>query len=177
MRLHDDRRVLVERARALARPAGPEGGSQPRLQLVGVQIGAEGYALEVDSAEAIEGRPAVAAVPGLPAPWAGIVNLRGTLYPVVEAARLVGAEPEVPEERRRLVLVSSEGIVVALSVDGVAGITSVRPTDMQAAPAAERGSPAPVRALTPELVPVLDADEVLAQARASLRDRAEEAKR
>jgi chemotaxis signal transduction protein len=177
MKPRDDRRVLEERARALARPATAARGSEPELQLVGVRIGGESYAVEVRSAEAIEALPAVAPVPGLSPPWAGVVNLRGTLYPVVDAARLVGVEPQEPPERRRLVLVSGAGVVVALSVDGVAGITGVRTTDLHAAPPRDRGGPSPVRALTPDLVPVLDVNEVVAHASASLREGVEEAKR
>lgn len=117
--------VLEERARRLARPLQGDGGADT-LELVVLTLGRERYG--VDARRALEVHPltAIAPVPGTPAFWAGVVNVRGTLYPVLDLRQYLGLpEVEARERVQNVVLVSGPGLIIGLLVDHAPGVLRV----------------------------------------------------
>ncbi len=80
------RQVLEERARALARPPEDQADGDA-LELVVLAVGAERYGVDVRQVREVRPLAGLAPVPGTPACWVGLVNLRGSLCPVLSLRR------------------------------------------------------------------------------------------
>ena len=126
------RKVWAARAARLARvPLQEEEGES--LQYVPLRLGQELYAIEVQYVAEIRPLGDLTRVPRVPAWVAGVVNLRGRIYSVLDLMRFLGvageaeAEPEagergptLTEERvQYLVVVETPALEVALLVDEV----------------------------------------------------------
>jgi purine-binding chemotaxis protein CheW len=157
-------RILEERARALARPlhVEPSGGT---VDLVVLSVGTQRYGLDAGRVVEIQQLTGLARVPGLPPVWAGIVNLRGTLYAVLDLRRCLGLqEPATPTGSgpagpATVAVVAGAGLTVGLLVDGATEIARV-PADRIGPPLL--GAPALIRGMTPDLLTVLDVEDLLA---------------
>ena len=132
------RKVWAARAARLARvPLQEEEGES--LQYVPLRLGQELYAIEVQYVAEIRPLGDLTRVPRVPAWVAGVVNLRGRIYSVLDLMRFLGvageaeAEPEagergptLTEERvQYLVVVETPALEVALLVDEVLPIQNV----------------------------------------------------
>lgn len=78
--------------------------------------------------------PAIAAVPLTRAWYAGVANVRGNLYSVIDFSAFIGGAPAVRSDSSRLILISEKYRVgCALLIDAVAGLRNpqlfVRTTD------------------------------------------------
>ena len=75
-------------------PAGPDLGVGPRVMvLVG---GGVAVAMLADKAREVLPRTPAIRLPGAPAFVCGVVNVRGTLVPLVDLGRLLDAAPAIP---------------------------------------------------------------------------------
>ena len=82
-------RILEARARELSRE--PEADARgDTVELVVLALGPERYGVAGQLVQAIHPLSGLTSVPGLPAFWAGLVNLRGRLYPVLNLRRYLG---------------------------------------------------------------------------------------
>jgi chemotaxis signal transduction protein len=81
--------ILAERARALAVPLRV-GEAAETVDLVVLRIGPEGYGLDTRFVVEVQPLAGLARVPGLPALWAGVANIRGTLWPVLDLGYYLG---------------------------------------------------------------------------------------
>src|SRR5258706_9217812 len=132
-------RVLEERARALAQvPPAETAGDES--ELVVLALGAERYGLDILQVQSIQPLAGLARVPGLPPFWAGLVNLRGRLYPVLNLHRYL-ALPGQPAENGKVIVVAANGLSDALSVYDVLEIRQV-PLDQISAPLADAATAA-----------------------------------
>jgi|SRR5579859_1373846 len=158
--------ILEERAQALARVPASE-AARHEAELVVLTLGPERYGVDILQVQTIQALTGLARVPGLPPFWAGLVNLRGRLYPVLNLRRYL-ALPGQPAEGGKVVLVAGANLSVALWVDDVLEIRRV-PLEQISAPladaatAAQRG--AGVRGVTPDFLVVLDLDILLGDPR------------
>ncbi len=137
--LFDDdtmRRVLAAapiRDEAMAATSGTEGSGAERL--VVFDLGGESYALPIAAVDEVVRLPDVLTrVPRAPAFVEGVMNLRGTVVPVVDATRRFGAAPAPAGRRRRVLVVTVGGLKAGLIVDGVSEVLSVAPGDLRPAP-------------------------------------------
>jgi chemotaxis signal transduction protein len=78
--------VLEDRATALAR--APTGQIEAdAIELVVLQVGGERYGIDVRLVREVRPPVGLAPVPGTPEFWSGLVNLRGSLCPVLSLRR------------------------------------------------------------------------------------------
>lgn len=124
------------RPEPIARPAlNPDAVPE---QLLTFLIGADEYGISILHVREIAEYRALTPVPKTPNWMRGVMNLRGTVVPVVDlAARLGLGETRV--SRRTCVIivdmqVDAEAIVVAVMVDGVSRVIDVPPEDIQPPP-------------------------------------------
>jgi purine-binding chemotaxis protein CheW len=164
-------RILEERARALARPLGPE-EHVDAADLVILHLGTERYGVDIRSVRETQTLKGVAPIPGTPTFWAGVVNVRGTLYPVLDLRRYLGlAEEEQGEAPKKLVLVSGSGLTVGFMVDDAPAVQRIPVADVgPPLPGGAERAYAAVRGVTRDLVTVLDVDALLADARLIVRE-------
>ena len=94
-------------------PAAPEAPAGPRVMLL--KGGGTVVAIAAAAAREVVPRLAVIRLPGAPEFVCGVVNVRGTLVPLVDLGRFLGAEPASPSGW--VVTLDLEGRRCALAVD------------------------------------------------------------
>ncbi len=164
-------RILEARAQALARPLAVDAPGD-MLELVVLAVGPDRYGVAADQVQEIQVLTGLTRVPGLPAFWAGVVNLHGRLYPVLNLRRYLDLPGAAPEQGSKLALVLAAGLSVALWVDDVpevrqVPVAAIGPTLVDAA--ANAKVPV-VRGVTPDLLAVLNLETLLADTRLVVQD-------
>jgi purine-binding chemotaxis protein CheW len=158
------RLVLDQRARALAVPLHQEEAGEA-VDLVVLSIGPERYGVDIRFVREVQPVAAVTAVPGVPPVWAGLLNIRGSLYPVLDLGRYLEL-PGAEAEGRRAVLVSSGAAALALLADDVPEVRRVSLNEVRPPFAGASGPRAElVSGVTDDLLSVLDLAPLFADAR------------
>jgi purine-binding chemotaxis protein CheW len=153
--------ILEERARMLARSSEEDEASGETIGMVVLVVGDERYAVEVQDVQEIEPLDKLTPIPGTPAFWTGVVNLRGSMYPVLDIERYLGLPLSEGVENPKVALVSRAGLSVGLLVDEVAEIRKVRSSEI-GPPVADGTTKAEVvRGVTPDMISVLDLEALL----------------
>jgi chemotaxis signal transduction protein len=151
--------VLRERARALAREVSREDPARTR-QLVVVVVAGERYGIDVHHVREVHPRAQIVPLPGTPPSWTGLMNLRGTTYPVLDLARFLGLPSE--GDGQKVVLVSHGPITVALLVDRVLEVLRVPVSDIRSPFGPPSGGhEGVVTGLTQDLLSLLDVPAML----------------
>jgi len=158
-RVTDVERVLQERAEVLARPVDSGDTPEPTIEMLVLVLGVERYGIAVHRVREVRplGTPSV--VPGLPDFWAGLINLRGALLPVLDVRRFLSVEASVFADPPQAVVVGGPTVEAALMVDAVQGVERFKASDI--GPSAN-GTSSVVLGVTTDLVSVLDIDRLLA---------------
>lgn len=168
-------RILEERAQALARTPHVETPDET-VELVVLALGPERYGVDVEHVQEIQPLAGLTSVPGLPFFWAGVVNLRGRLYPILNLRRYLELPEAAPVEGSKVVLVAAANLNVALLVDDVPEVRQV-PQAQIGLPltdaASARRETQNVRGVTPDLLAVLDLEALLADARLVVQEQAD----
>ena len=156
--------VLEERARALAR-APDDQADGDEIELVVLTVGAERYGIDVRLIREVRPLAGLAPVPGTPDHWAGLVNLRGSLCPVLSLGRYlrpVGG-PDAADDGSGVLVVVTAPFTAALLVDAAAEVRRCPPAALKPAPGpADDRSHAAVKFVTGDLLQVLDPATLLA---------------
>jgi purine-binding chemotaxis protein CheW len=120
-------------------------GGQQHLWLT-FRLGAEAYGVDILEVQEIRAYAPVTPVPKSPAHVRGVMNLRGTVIPVLDLRTLLGA-PEAPTTVPPvIVVVHVARRVLGLVVDAVDDVVTVEPDHVQPVP--ECGQRAASRAVT-----------------------------
>lgn len=117
------RRILERRAAALAGSPQDERPAET-LELLVMHIGDERYGIDIRHIAEVRPLGVVTPVPGLPAMWAGVITLRGVLYPVLDGGRYLGVA-SASQGSRDVIVIEGNGLVVGLLADAVAGLRRV----------------------------------------------------
>jgi purine-binding chemotaxis protein CheW len=135
----------------LAGPSGDPVGSSPSDQYLTFRLGEEEYGVPILAVHEIKGESAITPIPNAPAYLSGVMNLRGTIVPVVDLRVKFGL-PEVEHSRFTVIILVVVGArIVGMVVDGVTDVRNFPTTEIQ-----------PV----PEIAPHVDAGFVSGLARA-----------
>ncbi len=153
-------RILEERARALARPLD-DAQPEESASVVVLAVGTERYGVELHQVREVQPLRALCRVPELPLPWAGLVNLRGTLFAVLSLHHFFGVSGESDEESAMLLLVTARGLTLGLLVDEVLEIRDLSPEAWLPPLGENPGGRAGVVAVTAELLLLLDIEALL----------------
>jgi purine-binding chemotaxis protein CheW len=156
------RRTLEARAIALARPAEDEDRSRKAGVLI-LTVGSARYAVALDHVIGIAQLPEVTRLPGAPGFWAGIANVRGTLYPILHLREYLRLPPSPAKKDvgDEAVLVAAGGLSAGLICDAVSDVSWIRHDDVGTPPAPGPWSRAVLRGVTSDLVAVLDLELLL----------------
>lgn len=169
--------ILAQRAAQLAQPPAREEEGEP-IRLMLVRLGREIYGLDVRHAMEVRPLEQITRVPRVPQWVAGVINLRGRIFSVLDLRRffdLPQAEKDDgtvhAEDTRCLVIVETPDMESALLVDEVLSVEAVPAGRLQGAGDALGGLPAEyvrgvvTREDTAQIVVVLNLPALLADER------------
>ena len=105
----------------------PRSGSDPggRLAVVVFAVDGASCAVPLEATERALHMVAVSPLPGAPTILAGVINLHGSVVPVVDLRRRLGLAPRPYGLRAHLLLVTSPRRRLALSADQVLGVRTI----------------------------------------------------
>lgn len=106
----------------------------PDLELLSFRIEEQEYCVDIMSVREIRGWTKATPLPYSPPHVKGVINLRGTVLPVIDLSARLGMGPINAEERNVIIVVSLDGEMAGLLVDAVSDILTVPRSEMQTPP-------------------------------------------
>ncbi len=142
-------------------------------ELIAVRIGTQEFCVDVMSVREIRGWTCATPLPQAPPFVRGVINLRGTVLPIVDLAARLGFPPAEPSARHAIVVQIGDQ-TVGLLVEGVSDIFTVADDQIQPTPDVAsdmanrfvRG----VIAMEGRLISLIAIDSVLPESSGRLRD-------
>lgn len=103
-------------------------------ELIAFRIGEQEFCVDIITVREIRGFAAATPLPHAPNFVVGVINLRGTVLPIVDLAARLGFGPTVPTARSVVIVVRIDRQLVGLLVDAVSDILTVTDDLLQATP-------------------------------------------
>ncbi|MEZ5892633.1 MAG: chemotaxis protein CheW [Parvularculaceae bacterium] len=103
-------------------------------EFVSFRVGDQEYCVDIMSVREIRGWTPATAVPHAPAYVRGVINLRGTVLPIVDLATRLGLEPPKPTQRHVIIVTQIGEQTVGLLVDAVSDILTIMDDKLQPTP-------------------------------------------
>ncbi|KAF7598116.1 MAG: chemotaxis protein CheW [Candidatus Dactylopiibacterium carminicum] len=104
-------------------------------EFLGFSLGSEEYAVDILKVQEIRGYDAVTHVVNAPAFIKGVINLRGTIVPIVDLRiKFELGDPVYDQFTVVIVLSLAGGRVVGMVVDAVSEVVALAPNDIRAMP-------------------------------------------
>lgn len=104
------------------------------IELLAFRLGEQEYCLDIMSVREIRGWSKATPIPFSPPHVKGVINLRGTVLPVLDLAVRLGMQPAEGSELNVIIVVDINGHTAGLLVDAVSDIISVSPSELQPTP-------------------------------------------
>lgn len=144
-------------------------------ELITFEVADQLFGIDIMAIREIRAWSPTARLPRVPAYVAGVVNLRGTVLPVVDLAARLGWEPTEATPRHAIIVTQYAGQARGLIVDSVSDIVTVPADSLQPPPPMAQDGVVPflegLSAIDERMVMVLnlqalnaDSDELLAHA-------------
>ncbi|MBL26283.1 MAG: hypothetical protein CMM50_01855 [Rhodospirillaceae bacterium] len=152
--------VLRRRAQTLARHAERRTEATGERKLV-LMIGESHYALPLLEVAAVAPLNGYAPIPGAPSAHLGVTSLRGDLWAVFDAARLVGESGVGPDKLRHVVLLRGGKRRTALAVGELVGVRLFPDAEIRSMTMEVEGEGKVVQGWTPGPIFHVDVDTVM----------------
>lgn len=128
-------------------------------------LGAEQYGVEILRVQEIKGYTGVTRIPNTPDYVKGVLNLRGTIVPIVDLRMKFGMAPEEYNKKTVIIVVEVQGRVMGIIVDTVSDVMNIASKDIQAAPelggSVDTGFISGIGSYGDNLIAFLDIDRIL----------------
>jgi purine-binding chemotaxis protein CheW len=119
------------------------------IELLTFRLADQEYSLDIMSVREIRGWTKTTPLPHAPDFMRGVINLRGTVLPVMDLAQRLGLPPREQSERSVIIVIKHEEELTGLLVDAVSDIVTLTQDDLQPPPDTSTGKDANVvQALT-----------------------------
>ena len=129
-------------------------------ELITFEVCGQHFALEIMAIREIRAWTPATRLPRVPAHIAGVVNLRGTVLPVMDLAARLGWQATEATPRHAIIVTQLEGQACGLIVDSVSDIVTLDADSLQPPPATADDAIAPflegLAAIEDRMVMVLD---------------------
>lgn len=155
------KRILRERAQALARPLEEAQSPTEVLEVLVFSLAGEHYGIE--TAHVLEAVPlrGLTPVPCTPLFVLGVVSHRGRILPVLDLRRLFELAGQGVPEGSRIVVVEAGGMTFGIFADAVSGVERIEAHEVAPPPAASAGDrQAFLLGVTGAMVAVLDMEKI-----------------
>ena len=103
-------------------------------ELVGFRVGDQAFCIDITSVLEIRGWTPVTPLPEAPDYMTGVVNLRGTVLPIVDLAARLGLPTTEPSARHAIMVARCGGRTVGLLVEAVSEIVQMNDAALQQTP-------------------------------------------
>ncbi|MDX2202272.1 MAG: chemotaxis protein CheW [Hyphomicrobiaceae bacterium] len=114
--------------------APAKAGNQAKRELIAFRIGGQEFCVDVMSVREIRGWTMATPLPQTPDFVRGVINLRGTVLPIVDLASRLGFPPAEPTARHAIMVAQSGSQIAGLLVEGVSDIFTVDTEEIQPTP-------------------------------------------
>ncbi|MGI3171495.1 chemotaxis protein CheW [Pseudooceanicola sp. C21-150M6] len=104
------------------------------LELLTFKVADQEYSLDIMSVREIRGWTRTTPMPHAPEYMRGVINLRGTVLPVMDLARRLKLPARETTDRNVIIVVTIKGTVTGLLVDAVSDIVAMSENDLQPPP-------------------------------------------
>lgn len=105
-------------------------------QLITFRLGEQSFGVDIMAVREIRAWSPTTRLPHVPSYVVGVVNLRGTVLPVMDLAARLGWEPTTPTDRHVIIVAQIAGQLRGLIVDAVSDIVTAQDEDIQSPPSA-----------------------------------------
>jgi purine-binding chemotaxis protein CheW len=158
----DERRLLRERARLLAREIEPEKSARTELKLVAFKLAEENYAIESSYVREVYPLKSLTPLPGAPSFVLGLTNLRGEILSIVDLHAFFELPNQGLSDRSRVIVLRSPKMEFGILADSVLGTREIAIDDLQPTlPTLTGIREEYFKGVTGERLIVLDADRLL----------------
>lgn len=103
-------------------------------EIITFEVGGQVFGLDIMSIREIRAWTPTTRLPRVPHYVSGVVNLRGTVLPVIDLAARLGWEPTVPTPRHAIIVTQLNDQARGLIVESVSDIVMVPSDSLQAPP-------------------------------------------
>ena len=97
-------------------------------------LGGQEYAVDIMSVREIRGWTKTTPMPHSPDFMRGVINLRGTVLPVMDLSARIGLLPIEPTARNVIIVAKFQNALTGLLVDAVSDIITIQSEDLQPPP-------------------------------------------
>lgn len=104
------------------------------IQLVSFELGGEEYGIDVLKVREIIRMPPITTMPNTPGYVDGIINLRGTVVPIISLRRRFGLPEQNSDRNSRILVMEVCGNLTGFVVDAVAEVIRLDSADIQPPP-------------------------------------------
>ncbi len=110
-----------------------------RMELISFDVRGEAFCIDIMAVREIRGWTQATPLPQAPDDVRGVINLRGSVLPILDLGARLGLGQTEPTSRNAILVVAVHGTFIGLLVDGVDEILSVGASDIHPAPELCRG--------------------------------------
>ena len=113
--------------------------TESALKLLTFRLSDQDYGIEIMSVREIRGWSRTTPLPHAPSFMKGVINLRGTVLPVIDLADRLGLPQQEQTTRSVIIVVAHNNTMTGLLVDAVSDIIELNPEDLQKPPEVSAG--------------------------------------
>ncbi len=117
------RAILEARAKALTKSTEVQTGES--IQLVVFQLANEKYGIATEYVQEVQPMRDLTPVPCTPGFVVGVINIRGSIYSVIDIRSFFGVEKKEYTETTKVILVNAAGLEIGILADDVKGATNI----------------------------------------------------
>ncbi len=134
-------------------------------ELLSFLVGGQDYSVDIMSVREIRSGTKATSLPHSPGYVRGVINLRGTVLPIIDLAKRLGMEITTDEARNVIIVVAVGDRTFGLQVDAVSDILAIPEQDMQPPPEMradiDRNFVSALTIVDDRMIRVLDLDAVM----------------
>lgn len=104
------------------------------IELLSFLVGGQDYCVDIMSVREIRGGARATPLPHTPTYMLGVINLRGTVLPILDLSTRLGLSTGTDTNRNVIIVVAIGDRTVGLMVDAVSDILAVEERDLQSPP-------------------------------------------
>ena len=104
------------------------------IELLSFLVGGQDYCVDIMSVREIRGGARATPLPHAPSYMRGVINLRGTVLPIMDLSSRLDLDAETDAARNVIIVVANGDRTLGLMVDAVSDILAIQEDDLQPPP-------------------------------------------